>query len=195
MRNVRRRQWWLLALSGLALLIAGLLGRAFLTALTTASGAIADNGNLVSSSNDCTSTRHGPSFGGTVIVDTNEVECGNLTTFGGTVAISGEVRGDVVAFNSDMSRVRPLPCLPPYAGFITPARDIGSMGAGTASADSESSQAARDELERSLAATLCFLFLKRARSIALSHSKAFFVSFSARLRNSFAASRSRVLPT
>jgi len=62
----------------------------------------AASGNIPSDSGDCTKRHHNPSFGGAVVVDTREVECGNLTTFGGTVAVSGEVRGDVVAFNSDI---------------------------------------------------------------------------------------------
>ncbi|GAC1387083.1 MAG: hypothetical protein NVSMB33_16640 [Ktedonobacteraceae bacterium] len=58
--------------------------------------------NTTSDSSDCTTKHHSPSFGGAVVVDTDEVECGNLTTFGGTVAVNGEVKGDVVAFNSDI---------------------------------------------------------------------------------------------
>jgi hypothetical protein len=62
----------------------------------------AASGSLLSENGDCTSQHHAPSFGGTLVIDTGEVECGNLTTFGGTVVVSGEVRGDVVAFNSDI---------------------------------------------------------------------------------------------
>ena len=48
----------------------------------------------------CTSSNHPPSFGGTVTIDANEVLCSTLTAFGGTVAIRGEVQGNIVAFNS-----------------------------------------------------------------------------------------------
>ena len=51
---------------------------------------------------------------------------------------------------------RYLVCRHTLDRFITPAKDIGSNRA--VSADSQSSQAARDALERSLAATLCLLF-------------------------------------
>jgi hypothetical protein len=44
----------------------------------------------------CISSR--PAFGDTVVIDTHEVVCDSLMTFGGTVAINGEVRGDVDAF-------------------------------------------------------------------------------------------------
>ena len=53
---------------------------------------------------------------------------------------------------------RYLVCRHTLDKFITPARDIGSNRAGAAAAGSQSSQAARDALERSLAATLCLLF-------------------------------------
>lgn len=48
------------------------------------------------SGGSCINSR--PDFGGTVIIDTHEVVCDSLITFGATVAINGEVRGDVDAF-------------------------------------------------------------------------------------------------
>jgi len=47
---------------------------------------------------DCGGERRGPSFGAAIIVDTNQVICGDLTSFGGIVAINGVVQGDVVTF-------------------------------------------------------------------------------------------------
>jgi len=61
---------------------------------------MAADSHTANGKNDCTTEHHKPSFGSDVVVDTNEVECGNLTTFGGTVAIKGEIKGDIVAFNS-----------------------------------------------------------------------------------------------
>jgi cytoskeletal protein CcmA (bactofilin family) len=52
--------------------------------------------------NDCTNRHHEPSFGGTVVVDTGELVCGDLTAFGGTIAINGEVLGDVVTFGGNV---------------------------------------------------------------------------------------------
>jgi len=91
----------MLALIGLLLLIAYVIGGGRVPA-RGAPTAMAANNEVKSAISDCTHQHRQPSFGGTVVVDTNEVECGNLTTFGGTVAINGEVKGDVVAFNSDV---------------------------------------------------------------------------------------------
>lgn len=43
-----------------------------------------------------------PSFGSAVVVTSGEVVCGDLTSFGGSVIISGEVDGDVVTFGGDV---------------------------------------------------------------------------------------------
>ena len=56
----------------------------------------ADNGTM------CTGTRHAPSFGSPVVVNSGEVICSNITSFGGTVVIQGEVKGNVVTFNGDV---------------------------------------------------------------------------------------------
>jgi hypothetical protein len=50
----------------------------------------------------CTHSHDGPSFGGNIVVDASEVTCGDITSFGGTVTIKGEVQGEVVAFNSQV---------------------------------------------------------------------------------------------
>jgi hypothetical protein len=63
--------------------------------------ALAAGKHLENTSGDC-KERHQPSFGGTIVVDTGEVVCGDLTSFGGTVAINGEVRGDVVSFGGEV---------------------------------------------------------------------------------------------
>ncbi len=102
MRHVGRRQWVMLALSGLLIVIAFLLGggrELIIGMMPTTSVA---SGKVAHQHSDCTKEHHGPSFGGAVVVDTNDVECGNLTTFGGTVAINGVVQGDITAFNSDI---------------------------------------------------------------------------------------------
>ena len=81
-------------LSGGGLLLSSIIG--------TVPIARAASSTLLSENGACTPRHHSPSFGGSVVVDTGEVECGNLTTFGGTVVVNGEVQGDVVAFNSDI---------------------------------------------------------------------------------------------
>jgi Polymer-forming cytoskeletal len=102
MRHVGRRQWVMLALSGLLMVIAFLPGggRELIVGMMPTTSAA--SGMVAHPHSDCTKEHHGPSFGGAVVVDTNVVECGNLTTFGGTVAINGVVRGDITAFNSDI---------------------------------------------------------------------------------------------
>ena len=102
MRNVRRRQWAILVLSGLLFLLASFTdgGQLLAGLIPTIPTVMAADSHTANGENNCTTQHHRPSFGGDVVVDTNEVECGNLTTFGGTVAIKGEVRGDIVAFNS-----------------------------------------------------------------------------------------------
>jgi hypothetical protein len=102
MRHVGRRQWVMLALGGLLMVIAFLVGggRELIVGMIPTTSAA--SGKVAHPHSDCTKEHHGPSFGGAVVVDTNVVECGNLTTFGGTVAINGVVRGDITAFNSDI---------------------------------------------------------------------------------------------
>jgi len=102
MLNVRCRKWLVIALSlALSLIALFVSGSGQLLAGITPAAMAASTG-VTGAKSDCTYTQHGPSFGGTIVVDTNEIECGNLTTFGGTVAINGEVRGDIVAFNSNV---------------------------------------------------------------------------------------------
>ena len=43
-----------------------------------------------------------PSFGSAVLVRSDEVICGDLTSFGGSVTISGKVDGNVVTFGGDV---------------------------------------------------------------------------------------------
>lgn len=107
MRKVSCRQWMLLLLSGVWLLIAFLLsgGTELLAGLTPtvlAASQGSAHSDITSVQSECTNEHRGPSFGKAVVVDTNEVVCSNLTSFGGTVAINGEVRGDVVAFGSNL---------------------------------------------------------------------------------------------
>ena len=102
MRHVKCRQWFMFALSGLLILIAFFLGGGKELIVGMISPAFAAGSNVAQLHSDCTEDHHGPSFGDAVVVDTNAVECGNLTTFGGTVAIDGLVRGNLTAFNSDI---------------------------------------------------------------------------------------------
>ena len=104
MRNVRSRQWFLFALIACVCLVAFFIGRGggLLVGLTPTVLAASSGDNTIADKGNCTTEHHGPSFGGAVVVDTHEVECGDLTTFGGTVAINGTVQGDIVSLNSNI---------------------------------------------------------------------------------------------
>ncbi len=102
MLKVVRRSLRLFALSSLWLMITLVLSggiQALLSDIPTALAAsrIANDGKP-----DCTDAYHKPSFGSTVVVNSGEVICSNLTSFGGTVIIRGNVMGDVVAFGGNV---------------------------------------------------------------------------------------------
>lgn len=102
MLKVARRQWFLLTLLGPWLLAAFLLGGGVGEQMGALPNAIAADHQAALDRRDCTGERHKPSFGEAVVVNSGEVICGNLTSFGGTVVIQGEVRGDVVAFGGNV---------------------------------------------------------------------------------------------
>jgi hypothetical protein len=98
MRKAVRIQWLLLLLAGLVLVPVYLMGvGAFRWVIPSAQAA---GKHIDRRQNACTHSHDDPSFGGNVVVDTGEVTCGDITSFGGTVTINGEVQGEVVAFNS-----------------------------------------------------------------------------------------------
>jgi hypothetical protein len=51
----------------------------------------------------CTRNIHGPSFDENIVIRPREVVCGDVTSFGGSVNIQGELHGNVTAFNSTTS--------------------------------------------------------------------------------------------
>ena len=97
MRQVKRKFWFLPVIAGILCLLALFLGgwKVFSSLFPS----LAPGGGQASSGRgDCTSTANSPSFGADVIIDQREVACSDLISFGGTVAINGDVRGNVVAF-------------------------------------------------------------------------------------------------
>src|SRR5258708_8412478 len=54
-------------------------------------------------SSACTTTQHGPVVGGSLVVDGNAVQCGDLTLFGSTLDVNGQVQGDILAFGSNIN--------------------------------------------------------------------------------------------
>jgi hypothetical protein len=66
------------------------------------SSVLAADRNVEESWDECSNEHEGPSLGGTVVVNTNQLVCNDLTAFGGTVVINGEVLRDVVVFDGNV---------------------------------------------------------------------------------------------
>jgi hypothetical protein len=103
MQKAGRLKWLLLALAG-PLLISGFMtsGIGEIFAWTRPATQVA-NKPMRSSDGPCTKNGQGPSFGSRIVIESNEVVCGDLTSFGGTIEIKGEMRGNVTAFNSNVA--------------------------------------------------------------------------------------------
>lgn len=104
MLKIDHRYRFLLTLPGVVLFVALFIGSAEALAggSYVALAAVQQNGQLVDNSTDCTGTHQTPSFDSVVVVNSGEVICSNVTSFGGSVVIQGEVRGNVVTFNGDV---------------------------------------------------------------------------------------------
>ncbi|QBD81390.1 polymer-forming cytoskeletal protein [Ktedonosporobacter rubrisoli] len=98
MLKVFRRRWFMLTLPGLLVLVVFLIGGGLQSRFTGPPTVAAADRQAAGGDSGCTGEHHSPSFGSTVVVNSGEVICSNLTSFGGIVVIRGEVRGDVVAF-------------------------------------------------------------------------------------------------
>ena len=98
---VKVGRWFLLALSAI-LLLGALIASGAEALLGGQSVALAASRQTTDDGTGCTGTRHAPSFGSAVVVNSGEVICSNITSFGGTVVIQGEVQGNVVMFNGDV---------------------------------------------------------------------------------------------
>ncbi len=101
MQKGKRFNWLLLVLVGsllfLGLTISG-IGEHLAWALPSAQATDKSvNGNDVT----CTRNIHGPSFRENFVIGPREVACGNITSFGGSVVIQGELHGNITAFNSN----------------------------------------------------------------------------------------------
>src|SRR6266487_1313193 len=102
MQKAGRLLGLLLTLAGLLLIPGFLTGSIGEIAGWATPEAQATSRYIINSGSACTRNAQGPSFGGTIVVDPDEVLCGEITTFGGTVDIKGELRGNVTAFNSNV---------------------------------------------------------------------------------------------
>ncbi len=100
---LRRLHWLLFALAGLLLILPFLVNGVAGNLLPVTPTVQAAGSQLGSSESACTTNSvHTPSFGGTITVDPNEVLCGELTAFSGTVEIKGEIHGNIITFNSNI---------------------------------------------------------------------------------------------
>ncbi len=104
MRKAVQRCLVLYTLPGLVLLAAFLLGECIEAGRMPTAFA---SGARVSQTSEqikqvCTGSHRGPSFGADIVVDSDEIVCGNITSFGGTIVIQGEVQGNVVAFGTSV---------------------------------------------------------------------------------------------
>ncbi|HZU68445.1 MAG TPA: polymer-forming cytoskeletal protein [Ktedonobacteraceae bacterium] len=103
MRKTGRTPWVLLVLFGLFLILVLPIGgpqnlpAQFIPTIVQASGR-----QSVGPTSQCTTSHEGPSFGGTLVINGQEVICSDITSFGGVITIKGQVRGDVVAFGSSV---------------------------------------------------------------------------------------------
>lgn len=117
MRKAARRHCILCALPGLWLLVAFLISGGIEALTWSTPVALAADVQTKSnhqgshyshssrsnrSQQDCTGRYARPFFRHAVVVDGNEVICSNITSFGGTVVVRGEVRGDIVVFGGDV---------------------------------------------------------------------------------------------
>jgi len=103
MQKAGRLLWLLLALTGLLLIPGFLTGSIGGISGWAAPVAQADGRSVINNGSACTRNVQGPSFGSTIAIGPNEVLCGQITTFGGTVDIRGELHGNVTAFNSNVN--------------------------------------------------------------------------------------------
>lgn len=106
MRKARRFHWRTLVLFSLALLLgAGLIIQGVGLLLTWVRPGTQATGRGISTlaSSSCTTTRNGSVFGQTLVVDERDVMCGDLTLFGSTLDVNGQVRGTILAFGSNIN--------------------------------------------------------------------------------------------
>jgi cytoskeletal protein CcmA (bactofilin family) len=100
MVKTRYRQWFTITLPGLILMAVlfiygGGWPGSIPVALASGTGTnLRDNG--------CTTNLHSPDFGGSIIVNNNEVACGTVMDFGGKVDINGEMHGKMTVFGSSV---------------------------------------------------------------------------------------------
>jgi hypothetical protein len=103
MQKAGRLKWLFLVLAGPLLFFGFMMSGIGEKLAWTLPSAQATDQSVKSSGGACTRNSQGPSFGGSIVVASNEIVCGDVTSFDGSIAIKGELRGNVTAFNSNTS--------------------------------------------------------------------------------------------
>jgi len=101
MQKGRILKWLLLVLAGLLLFIGFKISGIGENLAWTLLSAQATDKSVNGSGGACTRNIQGPSFRGSIVIGSNEIVCGDVTSFGGSVVVQGELRGNVTAFNSN----------------------------------------------------------------------------------------------
>lgn len=96
-QRARQASLLFLALMGICTFIALLITRGSATAQAETKPSLPE-AQTTQQGSDCTNSFSGPIFNKTVVIDSNESICHDLTTFGGNIAINGILRGNLVAF-------------------------------------------------------------------------------------------------
>ena len=101
MHKGKRFDWLLLVLVGpllfLGFNISGIGEHLAWTLPTAQPAGTSVTGNGVT----CTRNIHGPAFNENIVIGSQEVVCGDVTSFGGSISVQGALHGNITAFNSN----------------------------------------------------------------------------------------------
>ena len=101
MQKGKRFNWLLLVLVGPLLFIGFKISGIGANLALALPSAQATDKSVSGNGNACTRNIHGPSFRENIVIGSNEVVCGNVTSFGGSVTVQGTLQGNITAFNSN----------------------------------------------------------------------------------------------
>ena len=101
MQKGKRFNWLLFVLVGLLLFFGLKISGIGANLVWTLPSAQATDKSMNGNGVICTRNINGPAFSENIVIGSREVVCGNVTSFGGSVTIQGELHGNVTAFNSN----------------------------------------------------------------------------------------------
>ena len=100
MQKGKRFNWLLLVLVGPLLFIGFKISGIGANLAWALPSAQATDKNVGGNGITCTRNIQGPSFRENIVIGPNEVVCGDVTSFGGSVTVQGTLHGNITAFNS-----------------------------------------------------------------------------------------------